>query len=171
MSFVNVSIEANTVARRWQHVRSTSLRGDEGGDHPVEVVEEAEQVEGELHPALALAAVQHVPGHDVCGVVEAGARHHGARAVAVDMVGDEGRVQQQGEPLAAQQEQHVEQDVQRILWQHQRIETVALINGVFVVCLQFIKGYNMENSEENEHGINAQCTDVRKRHKCESHTY
>ena len=53
--------------------------GDDGGgpDHPpVQVVEEGEQVEGELHPALPLALVQRVRVHDGGGIVQARTRHH-----------------------------------------------------------------------------------------------
>ena len=43
---------------------------------PVEIVEEGEQVESELDPALALALVQRVRVHDRRRVVQAGAAHH-----------------------------------------------------------------------------------------------
>ena len=44
---------------------------------PIEVIEEREQVEGELDPALPLAFVQRVRVHDARRVVEPGAAHHG----------------------------------------------------------------------------------------------
>jgi len=138
----------------------TPLRGDEGGDHSIEVVEEADEVEGQFDPALPLAAVQHLARHDVGRVVQARAGHDGARSVPVDMVGDEGRIEEQGEPLPAEEEQQVEEDVQHILRQHQRVQTVALINGILVVRLQFIKRDNMKNGEENEESVNGQCTNV-----------
>jgi hypothetical protein len=44
---------------------------------PVQVVEEGEEVEGELDPALSLALVQGVRVHNGGGIVQAGPGHHG----------------------------------------------------------------------------------------------
>jgi len=44
---------------------------------PVEIVEEGQQVEGQLDPALPLTLVERVRVHDGGGVVQPGAGHHG----------------------------------------------------------------------------------------------
>ena len=57
----------------------------------------------------------------------------------VNMVGNERNIDEYGKPLARKQKQNVDQNMKTILWQHQWVETVALVNGVLVVSLQFIK--------------------------------
>lgn len=76
------------------------------------------------------------------------------------MVGDQGNVQGQREPLAGKQEQEIEEDVQDVLGEDQRVQTVALVDGVLVVRLQFIKGNHVEDAEEDEEGIGDQGDDV-----------
>ena len=49
---------------------------------PVEIVEEAEQVEGQLDPSLPLALVQGVRVHDRGGVIQTRPRHNGSLQVS-----------------------------------------------------------------------------------------
>ena len=60
-------------------------------------------------------------------------------SLPVDVVGDEGRVEAEGEPLAGEEEQHVEEHVQDVLGEHQRVERVALVDRVLVVRLQLVE--------------------------------
>lgn len=54
------------------------------GDVPVKVVEEGQQVEGQLAPALLLTVGQDVCVHDGGGVVESRAAHHGSAHVPAE---------------------------------------------------------------------------------------
>lgn len=76
------------------------------------------------------------------------------------MIGDQGNVQGQREPLAGKQEEEIEKDVQDVLGQDQGVQTVALVDGILVVRLQFIKGNHVEDAEEDEEGIGDQGDDV-----------
>ena len=134
-----------------------SLDSDERVDHPVEIVEERQQVEGQLDPALPLALVEGVCIHDGGGVVKTGSRHHGPVHVPVNMVGDQRSVEEDREPLPGYQEQKVESDVQDVLWQDEGIERCALINRILVVSFQLIKGDYVENCEEYQEGVYDAC--------------
>ena len=48
----------------------SSTDGDQRVDHAIQVVEEAEQVEGQLDPSLSLAFVECVSIHDGGGVIQ-----------------------------------------------------------------------------------------------------
>lgn len=98
--------------------------------------------------------------HDVGGVVQARNGHNWPSAIPVDVVSNQWYVETEGEPLSSKQEHDVEDDVESILWQHQRIQTITLVNGVLVVCLQFIKRDDVENSEKDQKCINNECTNV-----------
>lgn len=112
-----------------------TLRRDEGVDHAIKVVEEWEEVEGEFDPALPLAFVQRVCVHDARGVVEAGAAHHGSIHVPVHVVSDEGDIEEEWEELSTDEEEGVEEDVEDVLGQDERVEAVALVDRVLVVRL------------------------------------
>lgn len=59
----------------------------ERGSLPVEIVEEGEQVEGQLTPAFFLTEGQDVGVHDGRGVVQSRAAHHGpARVPATEVL-------------------------------------------------------------------------------------
>ena len=62
----------------------------------------------------------------------------------IDMVGDEGDVEEEGEPLPGKQEQNVDQHVQSVLGQHQRVQAGALVYGVLVVSLQLVESNYLE---------------------------
>ena len=62
----------------------------------------------------------------------------------IDMVGYEGDVEEEGEPLPGKQEQHIDQHVQRVLGQHQRVQAGALVYGVLVVSLQLVESNYLE---------------------------
>ena len=55
------------------------------------------------------------------------------------VVGDQRDVQAEREPLAGEQEQQVEEDVQDVLGQDERVQAVALVDRVLVVRLQLVE--------------------------------
>ena len=55
------------------------------------------------------------------------------------MVADEGSIEDEREPLARQEEEEVEEDVQEVFRQDERVEAVALVDRVLVVRLQFVE--------------------------------
>ena len=62
----------------------------------------------------------------------------------IDMIGNEGDVEEEGEPLPGKQEQNVDQHVQSVLRQHQRVQAGALVYGVLVVSLQLVESNYLE---------------------------
>ena len=62
----------------------------------------------------------------------------------IDMVGDQGDVEEEGEPLPGKQEQNVDEHMQRVLGEHQRVQARALVDGGLVVSLQLIKSNYLE---------------------------
>ena len=111
---------------------------------PIEVIEEREQVEGEFDPSLPLAFVQRVRVHDARRVVEPGAAHHRPIHVPVHVVADEGDVEKEGEELSGDEEKRVEEDVEDVLGQHERVEAVALVDRALVVRLQLVECWNRQ---------------------------
>ena len=53
------------------------------------------------------------------------------------MIGDERDVETEREPFLGEEEEDVEEHVEDVLGQHQRVQAVALIDRVLVVRLQF----------------------------------
>ena len=70
------------------------------------------------------------------------------------MICNERSVDEESEPLPGEEEEEVDEEVETILRQNQGVQTVALINRVLVVSLQFIKSYDVENGKEYEASIN-----------------
>ena len=60
------------------------------------------------------------------------------------MVGDEGDVEEEGEPLPGKQEQHIDEHVQSVLGEHQRVQAGTLVYGVLVVSLQLVESNYLE---------------------------
>ena len=79
--------------------------------------------------------VERVRVHDARRVVEPGAAHHRPVHVPVHVVADEGDVEEEGEELAGDEEKRVEEDVEDVLGQDERVEAVALVDRVLVVRL------------------------------------
>lgn len=52
-------------------------------DSPIQVVEERQEIEGQLDPALSLTLGERVCVHNTGGVVQTGPRHHRPRSVPV----------------------------------------------------------------------------------------
>ena len=57
----------------------------------------------------------------------------------MDVISDEWSVENETKPLPGQQEEEVEQAVEDVLRQHQRVQTGALVYRVLVVRLQLVK--------------------------------
>lgn len=147
----------------------TYLRRYERVDHTIQVVEERQQVNGQLDPSLALTLGQHVRVHDAGRIVQARAGHDRAIFVSPYVVRNQWNVYGQREPLSGKQEQQIEQHMQRILGQHQRIERIALVDRIFVVRLQLIERNHVKYREKDEKCIDDQCRDVAEGRKVKSH--
>ena len=59
--------------------------------------------------------------------------------IPVYVVSDEGDVEEQGEELSGDEEEGVEEDVQDVLREDERVEAVALVYRVLVVRLQLVE--------------------------------
>ena len=57
----------------------------------------------------------------------------------MNVIGDQRSVEGDAEPLPRAEEEEVEQDVEDVLGQHQRVEAGALIYRILVICLQLIE--------------------------------
>lgn len=57
----------------------------------------------------------------------------------VDVVSDERDIEAQREELASDQEQHIEEHVQDVFRQHQRIQRATLIDRVLVIRLELVE--------------------------------
>lgn len=85
------------------------------------------------------------------------------------MVDDEREVEEDGEPFTGEQEDEVEENVNQILREDERIQSVALIDRILEICLQFVESDHMEDSEEDEEGVQDQGCDVGEGCECEPH--
>lgn len=145
------------------------LRRDQRVDHSVKVVEERQQVERQLDPSLSLALVKRVRVHDARRVVEPGSGHDWPVQVPVHVVGDERDVDAEREPLAGKQKKKVEEEVEDVLGEDERVEAVALVDRVLVVGLEFVERDDVEDGEEDEESVDDERHDVRKRSERERH--
>ena len=66
------------------------------------------------------------------------------------VVGNEGNVEEEGEELAGDEEQRVEEDVENIFRQHERVEAVALVDGVLVVGLQLVESDDLKTTNRRK---------------------
>ena len=55
-------------------------------------------------------------------------------ALPVDVVGDQRSIEGNTEPLPGTQEEEVEQDVEDVLRQYQRVQAGALVYRILVIC-------------------------------------
>ena len=55
------------------------------------------------------------------------------------MIADEWSIDEERKPFSGQQEEEIEEEMEKVLGQDERIQTVALVDGVFVVGLKLIK--------------------------------
>ncbi len=62
-----------------------------------------------------------------------------ADTLPVDMVSDEWDVEAEREEFPGDEEEHVEKHVQGVLGEHERVQAVALIDGVLIVGLQLVE--------------------------------
>ena len=65
------------------------------------------------------------------------------------MVSNEGYVEENGEPFPSKEEENVDEDVEEILWEHQWVQAVTLVNWVLIISLQFIKRNNLKTKINN----------------------
>jgi len=80
-------------------------------DHPVKVIEERHQVECQLSPSLPLTPWESVGIHDISRVIEPRAGHNWALHIPMNMVGNQGQVEEQGQPLPCKEEENVKEQV------------------------------------------------------------
>lgn len=62
----------------------------------------------------------------------------------MNVISNQRHVEEEGEPLPSKQEQKIEEHVKNVLGQNQRVQAVALVDGVLVVGLQFIKSNDLK---------------------------
>ena len=62
----------------------------------------------------------------------------------VDMIGDKRSIESDAEPLPGKEEEEVEQNVEEVLGQHQRVQAGALVYRVLVVSFQLIKSNDLQ---------------------------
>ena len=62
----------------------------------------------------------------------------------MNVVSNERYVEENGEPLPCKQEEEVDDDVEDVLREDKWIQAVTLVNWVLVICLQFIKSYDLK---------------------------
>ena len=62
----------------------------------------------------------------------------------MNVVSNEGYVEEYGEPLPCKQEEEVDDDVEDVLREDKWIQAVTLVNWVLVICLQFIKSNDLK---------------------------
>ena len=63
------------------------------------------------------------------------------------VVPDEGDVEKEGEELARDEEEGVEEDVEDVLGEDERVEAVALVDRVLVVGLQLVERDDLRGNE------------------------
>lgn len=64
------------------------------------------------------------------------------------MIGNQRDIQCKRQPLASDKKEDVEKSVKNILWKHQRIEAVALIDRILIVRLQLVESNNLRNEQK-----------------------
>ena len=62
----------------------------------------------------------------------------------MDVIPNEREVKSQAEEFSSDEKEQVEEGVHDILRQNQWVQTVALVDRIFVVCLQLIEGYYLQ---------------------------
>ena len=62
----------------------------------------------------------------------------------VDMIGHQGSIESDAEPLPGKEEEDVEENMEDVLRQHQRVETGALVYRILVVSFQLIKSNDLQ---------------------------
>ena len=69
----------------------------------------------------------------------------------MNVVSYERDVEEYGEPLPSTEEQNIDQAMEDILRQHQWVQTVALINGVFVIRFKLVESNNLKHERLSLH--------------------
>jgi len=87
----------------------------------------------------------------------------------VNVVGDQWGVEEEGEPFTGEEEEEVEECVEGVFWEDERIKTLTLLDRVLVVCFELVECDYMKDCEEDEEGVNNQSEDVAERYECECH--
>ena len=60
------------------------------------------------------------------------------------MVGDKRSIESDAEPLPGKEEEDVEENMEDVLRQHQRVQTGALVYRILVVSFQLIKSNDLQ---------------------------
>ncbi len=71
------------------------------------------------------------------------------------MVRDKRYVEAQREELPCEEEEQVEEDVQHVLGQHQRVQAVALVDRVLVVGLELVKRDDLREEDDGLRDMSA----------------
>jgi len=116
---------------------------DEGKDHAVKVVEEAEKVKAELDEALLLVLTQRT--ENLCCVKHVLSVHD-----LVGVVGDEWQVPSGGDPLSTDQVDEGHERLYKHLGKNELIQLVAEFDRVNIIDLEITDEDDEENLDEQE---------------------
>ncbi|GMT10523.1 hypothetical protein PFISCL1PPCAC_1820 [Pristionchus fissidentatus] len=145
------------------------LVGDESVDETVEIIEERDEIEGQLHPRDLHATVQLKPIQNCGGIVDAGARHDRSLRVCVSVEENERNIGDRRDDLHGDNEEDGHDGMQDVLGKDEDVETPALLDRVLVVRLELIDADHGVNGEEDAEGSYDECHQVAERHECERH--
>ena len=62
----------------------------------------------------------------------------------VDMIGHQRSIEKDAEPLPCNEEEEVEENMEDVFREHQRVQTGALVNRILVVSFQLIKSNDLQ---------------------------
>lgn len=71
----------------------------------------------------------------------------------MNMVSDERDIEEDGEPFTSKEEDEIEEKMNKILGENERIQSVALVDWILEISLEFIKSNHMKHCKEDEEGI------------------
>lgn len=108
---------------------STLVLSHQRSNHTIQIQKEKHQITSQLDKALLLVLLER--SENLSGVQQVGVCVN-----LVGVVGENGGIEQQHNPMACEQEHNGQSCVSRSFRQHVVVEPVAQINGVDVVALQ-----------------------------------
>jgi len=126
--------------------RLCGLVADKCNNHAVEVEEKHEQVESELDEGFLFVDVE--LAEDLGSVKKVGVVND-----LLDVPGKKRQVEDQGQPVAVDQEQEGEETMNSSFGDNVGVEAVAEVNGVDVVALQITVHDSEEDLQEQVDGV------------------
>jgi len=86
------------------------------------------------------------------------------------MIGNERHVDEEADPFSRQEEEEVEEEVDNVLRENQRVKSITLIDRVLEVRLEFVESNHMEDGKEDQEGIQDQGNNVGEGGEREGHS-